>query len=232
MARISMIRVVIIMTIEANVLYSDDLRQENSILNIPWGWSSDVPIEATFFYLDPSDCDYLGVVSNKVISLVNYRFPNLVPWVFAGTRTWSEKNRITRYNGLWKSMRSCGLRVPVESKTTDEIEVNSEFGRKFFGAFELASFDLSRITSAALEQFCFYLVFVPVDLKLDPFLKMEWSGNILKDGEFLNSVLSSGCLTLGKVGGFGENVGVVLMWKRGEIPNEDSFCLQGALRIE
>lgn len=92
--------------------YIDNISHKNPVLTIPI--SPTLELSAVLWTTNVTD-----KVVNARLECLSYalrrltsRLPNAEIWLIASHKTLQEDNRITRYNGLWKSLQKSGVLIP------------------------------------------------------------------------------------------------------------------------
>lgn len=203
----------IIMTIRINAIEAKNLCKNNNLINFPESVCSNEIVSGVGFYLKPYNHQNFGALINEVSILVVNGNEWSVPWFLISNKTWQPKSKVVLHYGLWRLIEKYEFKIPSNSLKTEELRVDNDRGNecKFYGGFDANSFDFFNLKESFFERFCFYVVFLPNNIVIDDFLKKKWTGELLMDWKFLRSVVSLGCLILGRVGGFGDDVGVVLL---------------------
>ncbi|WNZ54057.1 hypothetical protein QT397_02085 (plasmid) [Microbulbifer sp. MKSA007] len=114
-------------------------------------------------------------VLRHVFSLISEKIPSLDIWLIAGSPSWQLDNRVTRYQKLWKALKSAGIEVSHAGKTL-EVANTKEGNLKFFGAKLLSELSLVSAEKAIEDNTCSYLLAVPSDIELSSLLREGWSG--------------------------------------------------------
>jgi len=78
------------------------------------------------------------------LGILSANWPDWGLWLIAGHRAVQPENRITRHNGLWKSLRKAGVLVP-DGDSVGESLLESDGGIRVFGAVR---FDLNQVQAA------------------------------------------------------------------------------------
>ena len=214
---------VIIMTIEIGVRYSDNLKnEENEVYVLPQNIGCGLNVSGVCFFT--GNRFELGSLSEKVTHLFMDALNGCRPWLMVAT-PWKSDNRITRYYGLWKhpSFRKSGYGLRMRDADAEPLEIclTSNGECQFLGAVEVDCFDFSGIDDISLT-YGFNIVFPCRDFDPRLLMRRGWTGRIYEDSEFINSAISLECCVLSWSGGFGEDVGVVVL---GEKSSLDKFLL-------
>lgn len=130
-------------------------------------------------------------------------FPGWSCWLVAASRTWQPDNRITRYNGFWKSLDKAGVLLPSESRQ-ESIQTTAE-GIRFFGACRFAPGAADHVAQI-LEEFSGGIIAADVqrgDEMVRRLLHKGWAmNNTRPPEEILETVCRQGALVVSTYGEF------------------------------
>jgi hypothetical protein len=123
--------------------FVEDISIRNEILSIPLGKRASLAAGVwTTIVRDSVYQTRLKCLANVVEKLNQIR-PEWEFWLLAAHKTQQPDNRISRYNGLWKSLQKGGATVPSGLFAAEKVHP-LENGIRFFGAVR---FDLGQVTA-------------------------------------------------------------------------------------
>lgn len=121
------------MTTDMRYDFVDDISCRNPVLSI--AITPTLPLSAVVWTTFAAD-----TVSSARLDCLDYalqkltaNLPNGEIWLIAAHKTLQQDNRITRYNGLWKSLQKAGVVIP-QGEFIGESVLKSESGIRIFGA--------------------------------------------------------------------------------------------------
>jgi len=113
--------------------FVDDISCKNSVLSVP---VSPAHRLSAIVWTMPAT----GSLLHAQYNCLSYALQKLTThfhggnlWLIAGHETWQPDNRITRHNGLWKSLEKMGVLIPQGEFIRESVQTSNN-GIRFFGA--------------------------------------------------------------------------------------------------
>lgn len=182
------------MTTEMQYDFIDDVSRRNNVLvlavvkALPLSagvWTKAVADSISRAQFECLNCAVRNLVANR---------PNWEFWLIVGHKTFQPNNRITRHNGLWKSLKNLGLVVP-QGQFIAESALESEDGLRVFGAVR---FDASQIQAvhAVMRETQAAVAFIPGEQSDSMVTSIVRHGWLMKNTKPPEEILENVCVHL------------------------------------
>lgn len=176
-----------IMSTNIQIITAPDLSLNNKVMNFKQVLPKNIYSGATLLISEYSAHDSLQIVLDFFWDLLKQKLPNYDIWLLVGNSIGQPNTRITRYYGLWGSLKARGINIPDKNSL---LEATQEIGEKlkFFGAKRLSRADIDFAIKVILEERCTYLIALPSSEVPDGLISAGWQGDIDQDIELISEV--------------------------------------------
>lgn len=131
--------------------YIPNIGEKNSLFHVPH--EDDLQLSAIVWTVDAAGSRREARVEclNQALRWALEERQEQELWLLSAHRTFQPDNRITRYNGLWNSMRRSGILIP-EGESIEAPPLLSKDGLRFFGAIKCGAEQLESIDSVLVAS--------------------------------------------------------------------------------
>jgi hypothetical protein len=192
------------MTTDIRVQSALDLFVKNDVFNISRVNSKETTSVAGMCWATAkaSPSEPMLTILNTYLECVRVVLPDYETWLLIGSSAWQSKTRVIRHYGLWGALRARGFRVPSDSKSAVDIEIESADGLKFFGAEKISSFLNEDIVKILLNERCAYVISLPAGISPRAWVDIGWLGDLSRDYQMIWLAADSNALLAKKSGEF------------------------------